>query len=477
MRVRRLSRATLLTIGLVLSTLPAGALGQDSTPVATRLPDGVTVIASGLTNPRGFTWDVNGELYVALAGVGGATPGMVEEMPTGIMGGLTASIARVDDGCATPVVTGLPSGLWTEPGWIWGVADLAFLNGQLYALIAGGGSDFGNVDTPNGVYHIDPKGDAELVADLSAWFREHPVDHIPWDYNEDGSLFDMEAGDNRLWISEAVGGRLLTVTAAGEITLIADLSEDHMVPTGVALRSDGGAYVGHETVVPFPDGASTVIAVAADGIVSEQWTGLTAVTDVVLSPDGVMYAAEMATGNVDAAPYLRPQTGRVVRQTGPNTLEAVVTDITYPVMLGFGPDGALYLTYPAFGPDAGRGLGGLLRIDLAATPVSLAGVGTLPASCSGGSTATIADATPASAPGVTMIDFAFAPAALEVAAGTTVYWTNQDWPPHTVTADDGSFDSRRLDAGQTFGHTFETPGEYTYHCVFQPLMVGSVTVR
>jgi hypothetical protein len=60
----------------------------------------------------------------------------------------------------------------------------------------------------------------------------------------------------------------------------------------------------------------------------------------------------------------------------------LVTDIDYPVGLGFGPDGALYLTTPAFGEGAGEGLGSLLRIDLTTgTPISLAGLSNLPPSC------------------------------------------------------------------------------------------------
>ena len=99
-------------------------------------------------------------------------------------------------------------------------------------------------------------------------------------------------------------------------------------------------------------------------------------------PDGVLYAAEMATGNTDTDPFLTPDSGRVVRQTGPDSLEEVVVDVAYPVTLGFDADGALYMTYPAFGPGGGAGLGALLRIDTAAgLPISLAGLGTLESTC------------------------------------------------------------------------------------------------
>jgi plastocyanin len=73
-------------------------------------------------------------------------------------------------------------------------------------------------------------------------------------------------------------------------------------------------------------------------------------------------------------------------------------------------------------------------------------------------------------------DFAFNPGTIEVPAGTTVTWTNQDFAPHTATADDGSFDTGRLDQGQTGSVTFDQPGTYTYTCTFHPNMKGTVVV-
>jgi plastocyanin len=55
---------------------------------------------------------------------------------------------------------------------------------------------------------------------------------------------------------------------------------------------------------------------------------------------------------------------------------------------------------------------------------------------------------------VTIVDFAFQPASLEVSVGTTVTWTNSGASPHTVTADNGAFDSGRLPPGASFSQTF-----------------------
>lgn len=71
----------------------------------------------------------------------------------------------------------------------------------------------------------------------------------------------------------------------------------------------------------------------------------------------------------------------------------------------------------------------------------------------------------------------FRPADLVVAAGTAVTWTNEDPAPHTVTAEDGTFDSDVLDRGETFAWTFETTGSVTYFCAIHPDMRGTVTVE
>jgi plastocyanin len=80
------------------------------------------------------------------------------------------------------------------------------------------------------------------------------------------------------------------------------------------------------------------------------------------------------------------------------------------------------------------------------------------------------------APAVTIEDFDFAPASLDVAAGASVTWTNQGGSGHTVTADDGSFDSGTVAPGSTFTQTFAQPGTFAYHCAIHPSMKGTITV-
>jgi plastocyanin len=90
------------------------------------------------------------------------------------------------------------------------------------------------------------------------------------------------------------------------------------------------------------------------------------------------------------------------------------------------------------------------------------------------STPTAGATTPGS---VRVVQFAMVPAQLNVPVGTSVTWTNDDPAPHTVTADDGSFDSKQLDPGKPFSTVFDTPGTFAYHCEIHPTMVGEVRVQ
>jgi plastocyanin len=65
---------------------------------------------------------------------------------------------------------------------------------------------------------------------------------------------------------------------------------------------------------------------------------------------------------------------------------------------------------------------------------------------------------------INMTDDAFDQTEVHIAAGQTVQWNNGNVKVHTVTADDGSFDSGDLPTGSQFSMEFDAPGTYPYYC-------------
>jgi len=300
-------------------------------------------------------------LYVALGGSGGNTAATEQAPASAILGpflgGTTGAVAKIEGGCPTAVATGIAS-TRDAMGEILGAEDVAFLGGQLYVSTDGGGPAHGNPDHPSGVFKVNDDGSTTLVADLSTWLRANPVKAQPPDYDPDADGYRMVADEKAgaLWVLEPNSGGVLSVKPDGTVARVADLSEGHPVPSAIALAPDGGVYIGNLTAVPFPDGAAKVIKVAADGTVTDVWTGLTTVTGLAVGPDGTLYAAEMSTGNLQAPPFLNFNTGKIVHQTGPSTSEEVATGLSLPISLGFSPDGGLFASQPAIGAEGGQGV-------------------------------------------------------------------------------------------------------------------------
>ncbi len=363
---------TSLLLALLLAcTLALPLSAQDATPLTDAQTAGPSLVASGLTNPRGFLWTADGTIWVAQAGIGGDSPGVPEAPPPvgPFSGAPTASVVRVESGCPVVAAASLPSSI-NGLGEVLGVEDLAVLGDQLYASVDGGGEAHGLPDQPSGVYRILGNGAAELVANLSAWVRENPVAVLPPDFDPVAAGFSLvaDAATNSFWVVDPNSSQVLNVGLDGSISRIADLSDGHPVPTGLAVAPQGGVYVGYLTAVPFVDGSSKVVHIATDGTVTDAWTGLTAVTDVAVGADGALYALEMSTGNLMEPPFLVPESGRIVRQTGPDSMEEIATGLNLPISFAFGADGALYVSLPAAGADGGEGM--IARVDVASAPVT-----------------------------------------------------------------------------------------------------------
>ncbi len=79
---------------------------------------------------------------------------------------------------------------------------------------------------------------------------------------------------------------------------------------------------------------------------------------------------------------------------------------------------------------------------------------------------------------VAIQNIAYNPVFITVVIGVnnTVEWTNYDQVTHTVTDDNGTFNSGNLNGGQTWSYTFTTPGTYYYHCIYHSVMNAEVQV-
>lgn len=119
-------------------------------------------------------------------------------------------------------------------------------------------------------------------------------------------------------------------------------------------------------------------------------------------------------------------------------------------------------------------LGMYLRGALPATTAAallLAGCG------SSGSTPSTQPAAPLAASDAYVVEqYTFQP--LTVAPGETVRVVDGDDEPHTVTAEDGSFDTGSFDKSEPGSFTAPTePGTYKILCKIHPSMHGTLTVR
>ena len=76
----------------------------------------------------------------------------------------------------------------------------------------------------------------------------------------------------------------------------------------------------------------------------------------------------------------------------------------------------------------------------------------------------------------------YIPLNLQIIAGTTVIWVNEDNIQHTIQSQDEKgnvlplFNSPALKTGERFAYKFEQSGVYHYFCTIHPWRVGVVTV-
>ena len=325
-----------------------------------------TVFATGLDSPRGLTFGPDGNLYVAEGGQGGTTTSttsadcdqVVEPVGPYTAGDPTGRVSSISpDGVRTTVVDGLPSSQTSMAmgGLVSGASDVAFIGDTLYVLLAGAGCSHGVKETPNAILRVNDDGSTTQIADLSAFLQANPVKNPqPADFEPDGTPYSLIAVDGNLYVIEPNHGELDKVTPDGAISRVIDISASagHIVPTAVVYHDDE-FYIGNLSIFPVTAGAAGITEVSSDGEYLKQTLGLSMVTGVAFDENGQLYALESST--VDQS-MPTPGTGKVVRidlDTG--DIEEVVSGLSLPTAMTFGPDGALYVSNNGFGYPPGAG--------------------------------------------------------------------------------------------------------------------------
>ncbi len=364
-----------------LTGLLASMCGPVATTAQVPVPSNATVYASGLEGPRGLAFGPDGLLYVAEAGTGGqvSTVGVCTQVPGPIgpyKGGVTGRISKILNNQPVTVASGFASTLDSTGGNI-GVADVAFLNGDLYALVAGGGCSHGNPNLPNGVVRVNAKsGRWQYTTDLSIFVQQHPGAYPSVnDAEPDDVPYSMTVENDRFYIAEPNHAEIFAVRPDGATHVALDYSFffADVTPTTIAFR-EGNMYVGNLNIFPIRTATARVTTFSKNVALFDTTPGLetraadlskfrlagsragfTTVVSLKFAPNGLLYALELS----DANGYPAPGNGKVVRLNRNGTIEDVVTGLFLPTAMVFGPDNALYISNAGALP---AGAGQILRV-------------------------------------------------------------------------------------------------------------------
>lgn len=340
---RNFSTITLFIIGMIFIGV---AFAQENPP----LPG--EIIISDLASPRALAFDESGNLYVADAGNGGdqILTTVVGENEITVNGGLTGRIVAVaPDGTVRDVIVGLPS-YYSSPERSDGIYRVIPDGDSLWLVFSGSG----RVNT--GTYWRNAI--VELSASTLGTRQIIHFDDFERVNDPDGNGYDTNvadiawSSDGTAYIVDAAGNDLLSWTEADGLQLVTEW-EDNPVPTAIEIADNGDLYISFLGEGMAPNSAT--IERWSDGELVETFTGLTAITDILLDGEN-LYAVEFVNYVEDEA-----GPGRVVQVTQ-ESITPIVENLVAPFGIAQDADGALYISYGAVEFVEGMS-GGVIKVN------------------------------------------------------------------------------------------------------------------
>jgi hypothetical protein len=238
-------------------------------------------------------------------------------------------IARVDrhTGAVSIFASGLPP---LNPAiGIGGVMDVAFLEGQAYALVTLVGTDTGGSHTV-GIYRIDSPTTSTVVADIGAFALAHPPE--PAFFVPTGVQYAIEPYRGGFLVTDGHHNRVLRVTLDGEITEV--IAFEDIVPTGLAVRGNT-IYLAQAGPIPhLPQNGKVVTFGLGSSSATTIASGIRLAVDVEFGRGRTLFALSQGfwNGPYEGAPA-DPNTGTLMRVNDDGTVTPVIDGLDRPTSM------------------------------------------------------------------------------------------------------------------------------------------------
>ncbi len=381
---RTFARGSVAASVALAAGFPAGraAMAQDELPP---LPEGATVVADGLLNPRFLAMGDDGSLYITECGVGGdevllppnaqGTPApevSPEEAPANaVMRGYTGQITKVaPDGTQSVLVPGLAS---YSTGI--GPAGIATSGSDLYFAMGGTGVAGGVDPLPeeNTVNHVNPEtGEVTMIAELGPYEEENNPDgqNINPNLHElevdfDGRLIACDQGGNTIYAVDPSSGEievLVVIPTLGQLPggqeITGDAAQRQSMPTSLVLGSEN-KQIGLLSYA-WPPSVPSVLSLSNDGNLTGVAGGLAFLVGLTYGRDGQLYGTQLFGPPDESGQF---GLGSIVRIYGDGTVETVLDGLLMPYGTAFDTDGNLYIAMRSLLSAPGTAAGQVIRID------------------------------------------------------------------------------------------------------------------